>query len=165
MPKRILVVDDHDVVRKGVLLILRARADWEVVGEASNGIEAIEKVEFLKPDLIILDISMPGKDGLEVIKELGPSEAPPKILVLTMHQSNELLNRIKSMGAAGYVIKTGASTSLIQAIDEIFGGGTFFPTPRQLSQGGGSGEEISRIKKGSRGKGTLYCVIIPLFAT
>jgi two-component system, NarL family, response regulator NreC len=78
MSLRILVADDHDVVRQGVRLILRRHTDWLICGEAENGVEALEKEKELKPDLIILDISMPGKDGLEVAAELRKRVPPPK---------------------------------------------------------------------------------------
>src|SRR5579863_9036641 len=101
MPLRILVVDDHDVVRQGVRLILRGRPDWEVCGEAENGVEALEKAKALAPDLIILDISMPGKDGLDVAAELRKRESAAKVVVLTMHESKELARAIKAVGAKG----------------------------------------------------------------
>jgi len=87
---RILVVDDHDVVRHGVLLILRAHSEWEIVGEAGDGFEAIAKTQALDPDLVILDISMPRKDGLEVLTELVQMKTRARIIVLTMHESKEL---------------------------------------------------------------------------
>src|SRR5262245_59874205 len=125
MPKRILLVDDHEVVRQGVRLVLRARPEWQVVDEAENPMEAIQKTKMHKPDLAILDISMPGRDGIEVIKDL--TSIGTKILVLTMHHSNELLLRIRLSGASGYVVKTCASRDLLRAIEQTFEGGTFFP--------------------------------------
>src|SRR5579862_8878048 len=91
MSKRILVVDDHDVVRQGVRRILRNRPEWQVVGEAEDGFEAIEKTKQLSPDLVILDFTMPRKDGLEVQGEVTKLGIPSKILVLTMHNSKELV--------------------------------------------------------------------------
>ena len=129
MAKRILVVDDHDVVRQGVRLILRARPDWEIIGEAANGIDAMEKTKSLDPDLIVLDISMPGKDGLEVIHDLKRQGLEPKIVVFTMHDSKELAAKIEASGASGYVIKTSAARDLVKAIQQVFEGGTFFPQP------------------------------------
>ena len=132
MPLRILVVDDHDVVRQGVSLILRRRPDWQVCGEAENGVEALEKAKELKPDLIILDISMPEKDGLEVATELHKSGSRAKVLVLTMHESKELAAAVRNVGAKGYVSKSHAARDLVKAIDTIVGGGDFFmagPSP------------------------------------
>jgi DNA-binding NarL/FixJ family response regulator len=133
VPKRILVVDDHDVVRQGVRLILRNQTACEVVDEADNGEEAIEKILNIKPDLVILDISMPGKDGLTVLREIGrPGFAyKPKVLILTMHESNELGDKIKSSGGQGYVIKTRAARDLNRAIASILEGGTYFADLRE----------------------------------
>jgi DNA-binding NarL/FixJ family response regulator len=137
MSLRILVVDDHDVVRQGVRLILRRNPDWEICGEAENGIEAVEKARQLNPDLIILDVSMPGKDGLEVATELHASGFASKVLVLTMHESKELAAAVKRVGAKGYVIKSHAARDLMKAIETIVNGGDFFtldPTPAASSQ-------------------------------
>jgi DNA-binding NarL/FixJ family response regulator len=126
MSLRILIVDDHDVVRQGVRLILRRHADWRICGEAENGVEALEKEKDLKPDLIILDISMPGKDGLEVAAELRARNSAAKVLVFTMHDSKELATAIQASGAKGYVVKTHAARDLANAIQTISEGGDFF---------------------------------------
>ena len=127
MTKRIVVVDDHDVVRQGVRLILRSRQDWTVIDEAANGHEAVEKIPRLNPDLAVLDISMPEKDGLEVIRDLKRLGVATKIVVLSMHNSKELIATVRDLGASGYILKTNAAQDLIRAIDAIFAGGTFFP--------------------------------------
>jgi DNA-binding NarL/FixJ family response regulator len=126
MAKRILVVDDHDVVRQGVRRILRSRPEWEVIGEAEDGVEAIEKTKALDPDLVILDVSMPRKDGLEVVGEVTRMGIRSKILILTMHDSKELAAAVRKSGAAGYVNKSHAARDLIRAAQDIFDGGTFF---------------------------------------
>jgi DNA-binding NarL/FixJ family response regulator len=126
MSLRILVVDDHDVVRHGVRLILRRQTDWHICGEAENGLEALEKEKELKPDLIILDISMPQKDGLEVAAELKQRNSPAKVLVLSMHDSKELIAALKATGARGFVLKSHAARDLTNAIQTIIGGGDFF---------------------------------------
>jgi DNA-binding NarL/FixJ family response regulator len=97
------------------------------VGEAENGFEAVEKTKSLAPDLLILDISMPGKGGLEVMGELSSLGIRPKVLVLTMHDSRELSAVVRKSGAAGYVSKSHAARDLLRALGEIFEGGTFFP--------------------------------------
>jgi DNA-binding NarL/FixJ family response regulator len=126
MSLRILVVDDHDVVRQGVRLILRRHTDWQICGEAENGMDALQKENELKPDLIILDISMPGKDGLEVATDLQKRNSATKVLVLSMHDSNELTAALKAAGACGYVIKSHAARDLALAIQTIIDGGSFF---------------------------------------
>jgi DNA-binding NarL/FixJ family response regulator len=138
MSKRILVVDDHDVVRQGVLLILRARPHWQVVGEASDGIEAVEKVRQLDPDLVILDISMPRRGGLEVLGDLQKLQARAGVLVLSMHESKELATQVRRLGAAGYINKTNAGRDLLRALDAIAGGDTFFPSYVQAPPGAAS---------------------------
>ena len=133
MSLRILVVDDHDVVRQGVRMILRSRADWQICGEASNGFEALNMATELEPDLIVLDISMPGKDGLGVASELRTRGAAAKVLILTMHDSKELSATVRNVGAQGYVTKSHAARDLVTAIQTIVDGRDFFEsdTPRQ----------------------------------
>lgn len=126
MALRILLVDDHDVVRQGVRLILRRHTDWRICGEAENGAEALEKEKELKPDLIILDISMPDKDGLAVAGELRSRKSAAKVLVFTMYDSKELAAAIQKAGAQGYVVKTHAARDLANAIQTISEGGDFF---------------------------------------
>lgn len=107
---------------------MRNRAGSEIAGEAEDGDQAIEKILALKPDLVVLDLSMPGKDGLAVLREIGQPDFShkPKVLILTMHESTELGSRIKSSGGHGYVVKTHAARDLNRAIDTILEGGTFF---------------------------------------
>lgn len=139
MSIRILVVDDHDVVRQGVRLILRRHADWEVCGEAEDGVEALEMEKELAPDLMILDMSMPKKVGLEVVHDLRRRGSTTKILVLSMHESKELVAAVKKAGAQGYVIKSHAARDLVNAIETIFGGGDFFSSadgPKKTEQPG-----------------------------
>jgi len=128
VPKRILVVDDHDVVRQGVRLILRNQPDYQIVGEADNGLDALEKMLSLKPDLVVLDLSMPGKDGLAVLRDIAMPDFAhkPKVVILAMHESNELASKIKSLGGQGHVVKTRAATHLNRAVQSILEGGTFF---------------------------------------
>jgi two-component system, NarL family, nitrate/nitrite response regulator NarL len=136
MPLRILVVDDHDVVRQGVRLILRCRPDWEICGEAESGAQALEREKQLKPDLIILDISMPGQDGLDVATELRARKSTAQIVVLTMHESRELASAVQAVGAVGYVIKSHAARDLVKAIQTIVDGGQFFSVdPAPLKPG------------------------------
>jgi DNA-binding NarL/FixJ family response regulator len=134
--KRILVVDDHDVVRQGVRLILRSHSEWEVVGEAEDGFKAVEKAKALDPDVIILDISMPGKDGFQVIADLTKLKIRSRILVLTMHDTKELVAAVRKSGAAGCVTKTHAARDLVQAVQHVFEGGDFFPEPSSPARPG-----------------------------
>jgi len=126
MAVRILIVDDHDIVRQGVRTILRSREDWEICGEAENGIEALIKIAILKPDVVVLDLSMPEKDGLAVATELPQTGVNCKTLVLTMHNSVGTAAAIRKTGAQGYVVKSHAAQHLIPAIETVLGGGVFF---------------------------------------
>jgi two-component system response regulator NreC len=127
---RILLVDDHEVVREGLKSLLsNARPGWEISGEAGTGTEAIEQTQKLKPDIVLLDISMPGMSGLEAsmrMRELGVS-CP--ILVFTTHESQTLGKEVRKAGAQGLVAKSQAFRDLVRAIDTLLGGGTFFGDP------------------------------------
>jgi len=127
---RILLVDDHEVVREGLKSLLsNARPDWEISGEAATGAEAIEQTQKLKPDIVLLDISMPGMSGLEAsmrMRELGVS-CP--ILVFTTHESQTLGKEVRKAGAQGLVAKSQAFRDLVRAIDTLLSGGTFFGDP------------------------------------
>jgi two-component system nitrate/nitrite response regulator NarL len=112
---------------QGVRLILRSRPESSVVDEASNGNEAVQKMKSQKPDLTILDISMPEKDGLEVLRDLKAGGMMPKVLGLSMHNSKEVIAAVRDLGASGYMLKTNAAKDLIRAIEEVFAGGFFFP--------------------------------------
>jgi two-component system response regulator NreC len=117
-PIRLLLVDDHTVLRSGLRMLLNSHEDMIVVGEAESGEDALEKVKELKPDIVLLDISMPGMGGmtaLQKIKEI--SEA--KVLMLTMHADEEYLKEALEFGVSGYVLKQAADTELIQAIKEV----------------------------------------------
>ncbi|MGH9574018.1 MAG: response regulator [Candidatus Acidiferrales bacterium] len=130
MSARILLVDDHEVVREGLKSLLsNARPDWEISGEAATGTEAIEQTQTLKPDIVLLDISMPGMSGLEAssrMRELGVS-CP--ILVFTTHESETLGKEVRKAGAQGLVAKSQAFRDLVRAIDTLLSGGTFFGSP------------------------------------
>jgi DNA-binding NarL/FixJ family response regulator len=124
---RILIADDHEAVRKGVCAILSSRADVEICGEAENGKEAIEKASALKPDLIILDITMPVLSGFEAAREIRKTLPNVPILILSMHESNQLIGEAKKLGVQGYVTKTQVGSTLLEAVDKLLRQGTFFP--------------------------------------
>jgi len=123
---RILIADDHPIIRKAVRSTLERHPRFEVCGEAEDGIDALEKIDQLKPDLVVLDVSMPYKDGLAVATELSRSSAPVKSVVLTMHNSAEMAAAVKRSGAKGFVVKSHAARDLLRAIDAILEGGVFF---------------------------------------
>ncbi len=127
---RILLVDDHEVLREGLkFLISNARPGWEIVGEATNGLEAIEKTQQLKPDIILLDISMPEMSGLEAATRLRKLGVNCPILIFTTHESAQLSDDARQVGAQGVVLKGQAFRDLVRAIERLLLGGTFFDAP------------------------------------
>ncbi len=124
---RILIVDDHEAVRAGVRVALERREGVEVCGEAANGREALDKVRRLKPDMVILDITMPVLDGFSTAREISKSLPGVAILLLSMHESSNMINVAKSSGARGYVAKSDGIATLIRALDALAHNQTFFP--------------------------------------
>ena len=124
--KRILIADDHQVARKGIRTLLDGEADMEVCGEASDGVEALEKTKQLKPDLVILDLSMPKVGGLNAANRIKGCGLPAKILVYTAHSYPQLETTVRTLGCEGYVVKSDATHNLVRAVRMILGGGTFF---------------------------------------
>jgi DNA-binding NarL/FixJ family response regulator len=130
MNPKILVVDDHEIVREGIRTLLgRTRADWRICGEASNAAEALDAIQSLEPDVVILDITMPGASGLELAMKLKKMGHPSRTLIFTMHDSERLASEVRDVGAQGYVLKTQAARDLVLAIETILAGGTFYGAP------------------------------------
>jgi two-component system, NarL family, nitrate/nitrite response regulator NarL len=125
---RVVIADDHDVVRKGVRSILESRSDVNVVGEASNGKEALQQAVELKPDLIVLDVSMPVMDGISAAKEIKKVLPATPILILSMHSGREMVRAAQSAGAQGFITKTDVAGVLLDAVDSLQKGETFFTT-------------------------------------
>jgi len=126
---RLLLVDDHAIVRSGLRLLFQAEEDMEIVGEAGSGSKALEFVETLQPDLVIMDVAMPGMSGIEAtrrIKEISPSTA---VLALTMHEDEQYFFEMIQAGASGYVPKRAAADDLISAIRVIHQGNVFLYPP------------------------------------
>lgn len=119
---RIVTVDDHELVRRGIRDLLQAQKDWKVVGEAMGGREAIEVVKKMKPDIAIVDISMPDMDGLEVTRRIRDVARETQILILTMHESDQMVRRVLEMGARGYVLKSDMAAHLVQAVKDLANG-------------------------------------------
>ena len=123
---RILLCDDHAVVRMGLNMLLNARPNMEVVGEASEGNEGIQKAEQLKPDVVLMDLSMPhGKDGLSATSELKKILPDTSILILTMHDDEEYLFRAIQAGASGCILKSAPHEELLQAIESVAKGNAY----------------------------------------
>ncbi|MBI2934370.1 MAG: response regulator transcription factor [Chloroflexi bacterium] len=126
---KIMIVDDHALVREGLHIILDAQPDLEVIGDATNGEEAIRKAGELKPDIVLMDITMPGMNGLEATKQIRQDNPEIKVLALTMHEGDEYFFKILEIGASGYFVKGGSSGELVSAIRAIWRGDVFlYPT-------------------------------------
>lgn len=126
---RVLITDDHVIVREGLRTILQAQPDIEVVGEASSGEEAIVKTKEYHPDIVLMDITMPVMSGLEATRQIKQQYPDVSILILTMHEGDEYFFKSLDAGASGYFIKGGSSTELISALRAVYQGAVFlYPT-------------------------------------
>ena len=119
MPLRILVVDDHAVVRRGVRSLLESHEGWEVCGEATTGRDAVEQSRRLRPDVVVMDLSLPELNGLDATRHILKDAPETEVLVLTMHQSEELARDVLQAGARGYVLKSDADENLIAAVESL----------------------------------------------
>jgi DNA-binding NarL/FixJ family response regulator len=127
MPKtRVLVADDHTMVRQGLISILSGHDEFEVVGEAADGTEAVEKALQTRPDVVVLDLGMPRLDGLEAARRIRKALPRTRILVLTMHDDEEYVLRTVRAGASGYLVKDGAAAELVAAIRAVSAGRGYF---------------------------------------
>ena len=136
MNPRILIVDDHEIVREGIRnLLARSGKDWEVCGEASNASGAILAIKSLQPDVVVLDVSMPGISGLEAARLIGKLDLAVRVLIFTMHESARSAVEAREVGAHGYVSKSQATRDLVLAIQTLLSGGTFFGVPPDPSPG------------------------------
>ena len=122
MTTRILLADDHAVLRAGLRLLLENQPDFEVTGEAASGLEALELAEKLQPDLILLDLTMPGLNGLDALPVLRKSAPAARVLILTMHDDPQYLRQALKNGASGYVLKKAADTELLSAVRAVLRG-------------------------------------------
>lgn len=122
---RVLVADDHTIMREGVRLLLEVQPDIEVVGEAADGLQVLDLVNQLRPDLVIMDIQMPNLNGLEATRKIKQDFPQVQILVLTMYESDDYFFQMLKAGASGYVVKKAASADLIAAIRAVKQGGVF----------------------------------------
>lgn len=122
---RVLIVDDHAILRDGLKALLQGEPDIEVVGEAGTGREAIKLIRQLKPDVVLMDISMPDMTGLEATEVIKKGYPEVKVIALTVHESETYLKRMMQVGAKGYVVKRAAATELTTAIRTVMRGGVY----------------------------------------
>lgn len=125
---RILIADDHAVVRAGLRALLESRSAWEVCAEASDGREAVEKAIKLKPDVAVLDIGMPLLNGVEATHRIRASSPDTEVLILTMHESDDLVQQVVQAGARGYILKDDADRVLLAAVDSLSHHNPYFST-------------------------------------
>ena len=124
MPK-VLIVDDHAFIRRGVQGILRSDPEWQLCGEADNGNDAIRLTKELNPEAIVMDVSMPGLNGVEATRAIRKTNPNVKILLLTLHESAELVRSAFQAGVNGYLLKTDAEQELVRALHVVLGQGSY----------------------------------------
>jgi len=154
---RVFLADDHGVVREGLRLLLESQQDFVVVGEAANGLDAVRDVLQLRPDVVVLDIAMPGLNGIETARQIHTELPQCYAIMLSMHVSNEHIYRALKAGVRGYVVKESAGEELIQAIRTVYAGGRHL-SPRvseelivdYLHQRSGAGDDDPMAKLSTR---------------
>jgi DNA-binding NarL/FixJ family response regulator len=121
MAVRILLVDDHPIVRQGLRTLLEGRSGWEVVGEASDGLEALDKIDSLQPDVVVLDVTMPRMNGLEACRliQQRTKTSGLEVLFVTQHDSPQMMREALDAGARGYVVKSNAARDLLEAVEAV----------------------------------------------
>jgi DNA-binding NarL/FixJ family response regulator len=125
-PVHILLADDHEVVRKGLRALLETQPGWKVIAEATDGREAVEKAQSMHPDVAIVDIGMPSLNGLEATRQIVKKAPRTRVLVLTMHDTNPLIQQVVKAGARGYVLKSDVASDLVSAVEALTHDQTFF---------------------------------------
>jgi len=150
---RILVADDHEIVRRGVCTLLQSRSGWQICGEAANGSQAVALTRELKPDLVVLDVSMPELSGLDAARAILGQNERQKILILTIMDSDELVRNALEMGIRGFVQKSDAARELVSAVEALERNGTYFTS--RIAQMVLDGYLDHNGQRGSRGPSLL----------
>lgn len=125
-PIRVVIADDHRIVREGLISLLNASGECQVIGEAANGTEAVELATKLRPDVMLVDLSMPGLNGIEVVRRVAAHDASIRLLVLTMHEEEEYVLHLVKAGAHGFMLKDNASEQLLEAVKSLHARRGFF---------------------------------------
>jgi DNA-binding NarL/FixJ family response regulator len=122
---RVFLADDHQLFREGVRSLLSRAPDIEVVGEAGNGVDAVARVRELTPDVVLMDISMPGMNGLDAAAQIRDTVPSAKVIILTVHETDQYVSQMLNVGAAGYIVKSVSSTELIYAVTAVHQGNVY----------------------------------------
>ena len=125
-PFRILIADDHEIVRHGIRTLLESRSGWQVCGEAQDGREAVELTKQRRPDLVLLDIGMPNLNGLDAARQITAMTPITSVLILTVHDSEQVVRDVLTVGARGFLLKSDAGRDLVSAVEALQKHGTFF---------------------------------------
>lgn len=125
-PARVLVADDHEVVRHGIRVMVQSFPNLEICGEAADGRQAVQMAAQLRPDIVIIDIGMPQLNGLDATRQIVHDNSNVKVLILTMHESEQIVREVLAAGARGYLLKSDAGRDLISALEALAGRKTFF---------------------------------------
>ena len=125
---RILIADDHEVARRGIRALLESHPGWEVCAEAGDGREAVSAANRLKPDLVLLDIGMPSLNGLDATRQILAADPDTRVLILTMHDSEQVVREVLAAGARGFLLKSDAGRDLVAAVEALQHNRTFFTT-------------------------------------
>ena len=141
---RVLIADDHAVLRAGLRMLLEAQSDLEVVGEAADGPETVRRTRATRPDVVLLDLSMPGSRSTKTIEQLVRLKPSPRVLVLTMHDDPVYFRLALLAGASGYIVKKAADVELLTAIRAVYGGRTFVDLTRPGEQRKLEARQVSR---------------------
>lgn len=142
---RVFLADDHQVFREGIRLLLERVPDMEVIGEADNGEEAVTRVSQLMSDVVLMDITMPGLNGLEAARQIKQKHPSVKVLILTMHETDQYLAEMLGVGVSGYLVKTTTSRELISAIRAVYQGDVYlYPSIARMLVG----DYLQRVKSG-----------------
>ena len=139
-PKRVVLCDDHEIVREAVKARMASVPGVEIVGEAATAEDVVSTVESLKPDVCIVDVELPGADGIEATKEIIKTQPETRVIIFTAHAQPDLLTLALRAGASGYVLKSAPSEDIARAIEVVASGGTFVGT--ELGQGAGEVEKL-----------------------
>ena len=148
---RLLVADDHEIVRRGLQALLKTQPGWEVSAEAVDGRDAVEKAKVLRPDIVIMDLAMPELNGLEATRQIRKILPDTEVIILTMHESEQVVREVLDAGARGYILKSDAGRDLIAAVESVNRKVPFFTSKvaalvldAYLNGRGGSGSEDRR---------------------